>query len=131
MGVHPLRLKMFDSRAGFPNNRYSDLQHILRARPGTVPKELSGEIDQAINSLPSHLSSAIDAVRVIGNFAAAHHQKSTNAGEIFDVETGEAEWSLEVLEGLFDFYFVQPAILKAKRDAVNKKLQDAGRPPMR
>jgi hypothetical protein len=121
---------MFDSRAGFPNNRYSDLQHILWARPGIVPKELSGEIDQAINSLPSHLSSAIDAVRVIGNFAA-HHQKSTNAGEIFDVETGEADWSLEVLEGLFDFYFVQPAILKAKRDAVNKKLQDAGRPPMR
>lgn len=106
------------------------LQHILRTRPGIVARDLSGEIDQAMKSLPSHLSTAIDAVRVIGNFAA-HPQKSTNSGEIFDVEPGEAEWSLEVLEGLFDFYFVQPAVLKAKKDAMNKKLQEAGKPPMR
>jgi hypothetical protein len=44
---------------------------------------------------------------------------------------GEAEWLLDVLEGLFDFYFVQPALLKAKRDALNKKLKDAGKPAMK
>jgi hypothetical protein len=41
------------------------------------------------------------------------------------VEPGEAEWTLDVLEILFDFYFVQPARLKAKRDALNKKLAEA------
>jgi hypothetical protein len=73
---------------------------------------------------------SIDAVRNIGNFAA-HPQKSTATGEILEVEFGESEWLLDVLESLFDFYFVQPSILKAKRDALNKKLNDAGKPPMK
>ncbi len=33
--------------------------------------------------------------------------------------------------GLCDFYFLQPAITQAKRDALNKKLGDAGKPPLR
>jgi hypothetical protein len=80
--------------------------------------------------LPTHLTESIDAVRNIGNFAA-HPIKSTSTGEIVDVELGEAEWLLDVLESLFDFYFVQPAILKAKRDALNKKLMDAGKPSLK
>jgi Domain of unknown function (DUF4145) len=81
-------------------------------------------------SLPTHLGEAVDAVRNIGNFAA-HPIKSTNTGEIVDVESGEAEWLLDVLEGLFDFYFVQPAMLQKKKQALNKKLADAGKPPMK
>ena len=80
--------------------------------------------------MPSHLTESIDAIRNIGNFAA-HPQKNTSTGEIVEVEFGEAEWILDVLESLFDFYFVQPAILKAKKDALNKKLADVGKPPMK
>jgi hypothetical protein len=32
---------------------------------------------------------------------------------------------------LFDFYFVQPEVLKKKREALDKKLADAGKPPMK
>jgi len=46
------------------------------------------------------------------------------------VEPHEAEWSLNILESLFDFYFDHPARAKAKRDALNAKLQNMGRPPM-
>lgn len=108
------------------------LQNILREKAGVKKGDLSNEIQQIIdsNSLPSHLSESIDAIRNIGNFAA-HPLKSTSTGEIVDVEFGEAEWLLDVLETLFDFYFVQPAILKAKRDALNKKLADLGKPPMK
>jgi hypothetical protein len=81
-------------------------------------------------TLPSYLAESIDAVRNIGNFAA-HSMKSQHSGEILDVEPGEAEWNLEVLESLFDFYFVQPAILKAKRAALDAKLGEAGKPPMK
>ena len=93
---------------------------------------MSNEIQQVIDghSLPSHLSESIDAIRNIGNFAA-HPLKSTSTGEIVEVETGEAEWLLDVIEALFDFFFVQPAILKEKRDALNKKLADIGKPPMK
>jgi hypothetical protein len=80
--------------------------------------------------LPSHLAEDIDAVRNIGNFAA-HPMKSTTSGAILPVEPGEAEWTLDVLEGLFDVYFVQPARAKSKRDALNKKLIDAGKQPMK
>ena len=106
------------------------LQHILREKAGVRPQNLSSEIDEVLPKLPSHLAEAVDAIRNFGNFAA-HPLKSTNSGEILDVEPGEAEWSLEVLEQLFNFYFVQPASLKAKRAALNKKLTEAGKNPMK
>lgn len=108
------------------------LQNILREKAGIKKSDLANEIQQVLDSkqLPSHLSEAIDAVRNIGNFAA-HPIKSTNTGEIVDVEPGEADWLLDVLEGLFDFYFIQPAILKKKRAELDKKLAEAGKPPMK
>jgi hypothetical protein len=39
--------------------------------------------------------------------------------------------SLDVLESLFFFYFAQPAAVKKKREDLNKKLTDAGKPPMK
>jgi hypothetical protein len=106
------------------------LQQLLRGKGSVKPGNLSDEIEQAMAKLPSHLADAIDAVRNIGNFAA-HPLKDTNSGEVVEVEPGEAEWSLDVLEGLFDHYFVQPAVLQRKRDGLNQKLQDAGKPPMK
>lgn len=108
------------------------LQHLLREKAGVKPSNLDGEIQEALNSkaLPTHLADAVDAVRVVGNFAA-HPIKSTSTGEVVDVEDGEAEWVLDTLEGLFDFYFVQPLLLKKKKDALNKKLADAGKPPLK
>ena len=62
---------------------------------------------------------------------AVHPVKSKHTGEVIEVEPGEAEWTLDTLEGLFDFYFVQPAKLEKKRDALNKKLEAAGKPPLK
>lgn len=108
------------------------LQYLLRKYAGVKSSDLSKEIDELLakNLLPSHLADSIDAVRNIGNFAA-HPMKSKTTGEIVEVETGEAEWNLDVLESLFDFFFIQPAILKAKREALNKKLTEAGKPPLK
>jgi hypothetical protein len=108
------------------------LQGLLREVAGVKPSDLADEIQQVLDakSLPAHLAEAIDAVRTIGNFAA-HPIKSKSTGEIIDVEPGEAEWLLDTLEGLFDFYFVQPALLKRKRDALDAKLKEAGKPPVK
>lgn len=107
------------------------LQHILREVAKVKHGNLHDEIQEVIDSgsLPSHLAESIDAIRNIGNIAA-HPIKNESTGEIVPVEEGEAEWNLDVLESLFDFYFVQPAIIKRKRDALNKKLEDAGKKPM-
>ena len=108
------------------------LQNLLRDHAGVKHSNLDSEIHEVLASgkLPTQLANAIDAVRVGGNFAA-HTIKSTNTGEVIDVEPGEAEWQLDTLEGLFDFYFVQPAVLKQKRDALDKKLKEAGKPPLK
>ena len=108
------------------------LQNLLREKAETKAKDLAPQIKEVLDSgkLPSHLADAIDGVRVIGNFAA-HPIKSTHTGEVIEVELGEAEWLLETLEGFFDFYFVQPAKLDKKRDALNKKLKEAGKPPLK
>ncbi|NQT94562.1 MAG: DUF4145 domain-containing protein [Lentisphaerae bacterium] len=108
------------------------LQHILREKAGVKKGNLADEIQQILDSgsLPSHLAESLDAIRNIGNFAA-HPIKSTASGEVIDVELGEAEWNLDVLEAMFDYFFVQPAILKRKRDALNAKLKEAGKPEMK
>lgn len=99
------------------------LQGVLRDK-GFNQHNLYDQIQAVLDggTLPSHLSDSIDAIRKIGNLAA-HEKKNMNTGEILPVEPGEAEWTLDVLEDLFDFYYVQPAKTKAKWDALNKKLQ--------
>lgn len=108
------------------------LQNLLRDAAKVKPGNLADEIQEAINSkqLPSHIVHVIDAVRQIGNFAA-HPMKSNNTGEILPVEPQEAEWNLDVLESLFDFYYVQPAIISRKKAALNAKLSEAGKSPMK
>jgi len=108
------------------------LQNLLREVAKVKPGNLADEIQQVLDSgkLPSWIAESIDAVRNIGNFAA-HPLKSSATGEVLPVEPGEAEWNLDVLESLFDFYFVQPALIKAKRDALDKKLAEAKKPPMK
>lgn len=108
------------------------LQHLLREKAGVKKGDLGSEIQQIIESgkLPSHISDSIDAIRNIGNYAA-HPMKSKTTGEIVEVEPGEAEWNLDVIEMLFDFFFVQPEKTKQKRDALNKKLDDIGKPNLK
>jgi hypothetical protein len=57
--------------------------------------------------------------------------KDTNTGAILPVEPHEAEWNLDVLDGLFDFYYVAPAKAAAKRAALNAKLQAGGQGPIK
>lgn len=108
------------------------LQHILREEykinKGSLDKEIETFIH--LSDVPSHITEAVDAVRNVGNFAA-HPLKDTNTGEIIDVEPGEAEWLLEVIEALFDFTFVQPRKLKDRRNRLNQKLAAMGKPPIK
>lgn len=108
------------------------LQTILRDEFGIKRGSLAQEIDEfmARTDVPTYLTEAVDAVRNVGNFAA-HPVKDTNTGEIVNVEPGEAEWLLEVLDSLFDFAFVQPKCLASRREKLNEKLKAIGKPPMK
>jgi hypothetical protein len=105
------------------------LQNLLRFQKITG-KNLNEEIDLAIKTLPPYLAESIDAIRQIGNYAA-HPAKTEKTGEILDVEAGETEWILNTLEQLFDFYYVAPAKIQEKRDALNAKLSEIGKLPLK
>jgi hypothetical protein len=106
------------------------LQAVLREEAKANQNNLNAQIEAVIPKLPSYIAESIDAVRNIGNFAA-HPTKSETSGELIEVEPGEAEWNLDVLDLLFDFYYVQPARVKEKRSALDQKLVSAGKPAMK
>ncbi len=91
---------------------------------------MNDQITEIMPRVLTYMGEQLDAVRVIGNFAA-HPIKSKSTGEIVEVEPGEAEWNLDVLDLLFNFYFVQPEGIKNKRKALDKKLADAGKPRLK
>jgi hypothetical protein len=103
-----------------------NLQAVLRDKAKTTKKDLYDQIEEVSSSLPGHIAESLHAVRTIGNIAA-HSMKSTNTSEIMDVALGEADWNLDVLESLFDFYFVQPVLAAKRKAALNEKLKAAGK----
>jgi hypothetical protein len=107
------------------------LQQVLTDAGGAPTGDLYKQIEDVVNSgsLPSHLIDSLHAVRAIGNIAA-HTQKSTTTGAVVDVEPGEAEWNLDTLEGLFDFYYIAPAKTASRKAALNAKQQAIGKPPI-
>lgn len=106
------------------------LQALLIETHPEEKTELSHLIDIAMQELPPYLAQDIDAIRNIGNFAA-HPNKNLETDEILDVEPNEAEWNLEVLQGLFDFYYVQKKRSEERRAKLNEKLEASGKPPMK
>jgi hypothetical protein len=107
------------------------LQHFIREVLKIKKPNLALEIDAVIDAgiLPSNISAELDKVRIVGNFAA-HPDKSTSTGLILDVEVGEAEWNLEVLDDLFDFYYVRRVRSEKLKEELNKKLIAAGKTPL-
>jgi hypothetical protein len=105
------------------------LQTILRDKAGTTTQDLADQIEQVINAtkVPVHIAEDLQTVPSIGNFAG-YPMKNMTAGVVTDVEPGEAEWNLDVLESLFDFFFfVQPAAATKRKANLNKNLKDAGK----
>lgn len=108
------------------------LQQVLHVKAGIKKKDLATEVDEFINNsgAPSYLTMTVDAIRHYGNFSA-HPIENAATGAVIEVEDGEAEWLLDILDALFDFYFVQPAVVSAKAQALNAKLQQAKKPDMK
>jgi hypothetical protein len=106
------------------------LQFILTDKGGAKNKDLVDQIDEVLPTLPKELALNVDAIRHVGNYAA-HPTKSKSSGEIVQVEEGEAEWLLDVIEELFDHYYVAPSAAAQRRNALNAKLAAIGKPPLK
>jgi len=101
------------------------MQAVLEGAGQIGRKRLYNEIGEAIPGLPKWLGQMLDDVRNIGNFGA-HANEDIDSGVIIDVEPAEAEWSLDVLDRLFEFYYALPAAASHTRGEVNKNLTATG-----
>ena len=97
---------------------------------GYKGRNLVKQVDRLLKAkvLPSHIQKNVDAIRNFGNFGA-HPINDKTSLQIIDVESHEAEWCLEILETLFDHFYVQPTAAAAKKKALDAKLKAAGKPP--
>ncbi len=108
------------------------MQAILR-REGYKQKDLAQQIDALLNetnpakAIPTGLRQTVDAVRNFGNFSA-HPLTDQTTLQVIAVDTGEAEWCLEILEEMFDHYYVKPAHAALRKAALDAKLAAAGKP---
>lgn len=109
------------------------LQNILRSH-GYRAKQLWQEIDQVLaeadtsKSLPTNLRISIDGIRHFGNFSA-HPTEDITTLQIIDVEPGEADWCLDILEDMFEHFYTRPAETLARKQALDDKLKSAGKQP--
>ncbi len=104
------------------------LEYFLTDHTNKRGLKLGQLIDRLQNTeaLPTDLNEAIDLVRQIGNFAA-HANKDWHTGEIIEVAPREAQLLLDILEGLFRFYFVWPYRIRQQQEETARK--DAARKP--
>jgi hypothetical protein len=109
------------------------LQAILR-KAGYEQHDLAVQIDAALKeddarkALPTGIHTTLDAIRSFGNFSA-HPITDQTTLQIIDVEDHEAEYSLDILDALFDHYYVRPAEAARRRAALDAKLKAAGKLP--
>ena len=109
------------------------LQTVLQEH-GYNKRDLSKQIDDVLNEadpekvLPSQLRIVIDVIRHFGNFSA-HTVTDETTLQIIDVESQEAEWCIQIIEDLFDHYYVRPAEVAKRLDDLNSKLDKAGKLP--
>ena len=102
---------------------------------GYRQKKLVDQIDAVRNEsepdkkLPTALLKMIDAVRVFGNFSA-HPITNMKTLQIIDVESGEADVCLSVIEGMFEHYYVRPSVEARNLEVINEKLKEVGRDPL-
>ncbi|MGH8012808.1 MAG: DUF4145 domain-containing protein [Candidatus Binataceae bacterium] len=92
------------------------LSDLLRKYAGRAEYKLEDQINKFIDdaAYPSNVKDNLHYLREIGNFAA-HTKANKVTGEIIEVGVEEAEWALDVIDGLFDYFIVGPERNRLRR----------------
>jgi hypothetical protein len=101
---------------------------------GYRDSNLAREVQQLLDEkdltkvLPRSVHKTVDAIRNFGNFSA-HPVDDKTSLQVIEVEPQEAEWCLQILEDLFEHFYVRPAVAAANKAALDSRLAAAGKPP--
>jgi hypothetical protein len=104
---------------------------LLEKYAGITEYTLAKAIDKFIADTkhPSRHRGNLHYLREIGDFSA--HTKTDQKGNIIEISAEEAEWTLRVVSGLFDYFIVAPATDDAIRSRIDQKLKEANRKPIK
>ena len=96
------------------------LQHILEEKSKVDKDRLDTQIKEARKKerFDPKLDGLLDYVRKFGNFGT--HVSKDNTDKIID---GEAETMLEIIEALFEYYYLRPEELKKIKKRLDEKVQ--------
>lgn len=88
---------------------------------------LTTRIDKFIDDTnqPRSLRENLHHLREIADFSA--HTQRNDGSEVLDATREEAEWTLDVVERLFDHFIVTPEKDRAIREGIDAKIKEAGR----
>jgi hypothetical protein len=109
------------------------LQAILQ-KHGYNQKDLAKQIQALLDepdltkAIPIALRQSVDAIRNFGNFSA-HALTDQTTLQVIAVDAGEAEWCLDILDDMFEHYYVKPKQVAGRKAALDAKLIAAGKPP--
>ena len=107
------------------------LADLLKKYAGRKEFSLADRIDKfnQDTSHPSGLRDNLHHFREISDFSA--HTQEDDQANIVDIDRDEAEWTLDLVDRLFDYFIVTPARDKEMRDKMDKKIEAAGRKPLK
>ena len=109
----------------------SILADLLETYASLTDFKLSTRVDKFIadEHRPFDVRQDLHYLREIANLSA--HTKTNDQFERIEITRDEAEWTLTIIERLFDYFIVAPAKSEALRKGIDAKLQAAGRTPIR
>lgn len=99
------------------------LQRFLAAQSGTENLELSELIRAATDSdeMQPYLREALRTLVALAKLEP-QSEKSLRPQTLIPVQPGEAEWTLDVLQNLFETHYVQPARLQRLQSALEERV---------
>lgn len=91
---------------------------------------LAARIDKFVadTNHPRQLRENLHHFREIADFGA--HTQRDDQAEVLDVGSAEAEWTLDLLDRLFDYFIVTPDRDQKMRDVMDERIKAAGRRPI-
>jgi len=106
------------------------LHRFLAEEAGAGSGELVDQIANTADSpeLPGYLEEALRTYARLAKLEPGAG-KSRQPEALTAVEPGEADWLLDVLQPLFELYFVQPAHLRRKQAALEERLHTSPTEP--
>jgi Domain of unknown function (DUF4145) len=109
----------------------SILADLLERYAGLTDYGLADRVNKFIadDHRPSDLRQHLHYLREIADFGA--HTQKNDQFERIKIDQDEAEWTLTIIERLFDHFIIAPATAERLRQGMDAKLEAAGRKPIK